>query len=129
MSADTYISSVTNDSLMRRFRGRGLHSSTFQLNLSRSSHKRHPEHPLLPPDASQTPPRQPLNAPPIPHKALTFSREVDECKPLFRGMGTDDIMNLEHDSASELVSVLKQYLVSFFWVTAGAYPRSNFTSS
>ena len=30
--------------------GRGLHSSTFQLNLSRFWHKIHPKHPLLPPD-------------------------------------------------------------------------------
>jgi hypothetical protein len=33
-------------------RGRGLHSSTFQLNLSRVSSNIHPEHPLLPPNTS-----------------------------------------------------------------------------
>ena len=32
--------------------GRGLHSSTFQLNLSRFRHKIHPEHPLMPPNTS-----------------------------------------------------------------------------
>jgi len=30
--------------------GRGLHSSTFQLNLSRFSHKIHPKHPVMPLD-------------------------------------------------------------------------------
>jgi len=32
--------------------GRGLHSSTFQLNLSRFWHKIHPKHPLIPPNTS-----------------------------------------------------------------------------
>jgi hypothetical protein len=54
--------------------GRGLHSSTFQLNLSRFRHKIHPEHPLLTPATPSTPPEQPLNAPPIQQKALTLSR-------------------------------------------------------
>jgi hypothetical protein len=31
-------------------RGRGLHSSTSQLNLSRLRHKTHPKNPLIPPD-------------------------------------------------------------------------------
>jgi hypothetical protein len=57
--------------------GSGLHSSTFQLNLSRSLHKIHPKHPQIPPDTCLTPPKQPLNTPPIPQKALTLSREVD----------------------------------------------------
>jgi hypothetical protein len=34
------------------------------------------------------------------------------------GLGTDDIMNMEGHPTSDLISVLKQYLVSFFWVTA-----------
>ena len=34
------------------------------------------------------------------------------------GLGTDDIMNLEDSASSEIISVLKQYLVSYFWVTA-----------
>ena len=32
--------------------GRGVHSSTFQLNLSSFGHKIHPEYPLLCPDTS-----------------------------------------------------------------------------
>jgi len=35
--------------------GRGLHSSTFQLNLSRFRHKTHPPHPILPANACYTP--------------------------------------------------------------------------
>ena len=31
--------------------GRDLHSSTFQLNLSRFSHKIHPKHPLISPNS------------------------------------------------------------------------------
>jgi hypothetical protein len=65
--------------------GRCLHSSTFQLNLSRFWHKIHPEHLLIPPDTSSTLPKQPLNAPPITQKALTLSRKVDEFKPLSSG--------------------------------------------
>jgi len=42
---------------------------------------------MLTPDTRETPPKQPLNAPPIPHKALTLSRKVDECKPLTAGSG------------------------------------------
>ena len=40
----------------------------------------------MPLDTPQTLPKQPLNAPPIPSKALTLSRKVDECKPLAAGM-------------------------------------------
>jgi hypothetical protein len=47
--------------------GRGLHSSTFQLNLSR----------LLSPIHQRTHR--------IPQNVLTLSREVDECKPLAWG--------------------------------------------
>jgi hypothetical protein len=36
--------------------GRGLHSSTFQLNLSRLRHKTHPRHPLTPLHTPFTPP-------------------------------------------------------------------------
>jgi hypothetical protein len=46
--------------------GRGLHSSTSQLNLGRFWHKFHLKHPLTPANTSLTPPRQPLHAPPIP---------------------------------------------------------------
>jgi len=35
---------------------RGLHSSTFQLNLSRFRHKTHPGHPLMNPNTPYTPP-------------------------------------------------------------------------
>jgi hypothetical protein len=63
----------------------GLHSSTFQLNLSRFCHKIHPRHPLMSPDTPYTPLRQPLNVPPIPQKALELSRKVNECKPLHAG--------------------------------------------
>jgi len=35
--------------------GRGLHSSTFQLNLSRFWHKIHPKHPPIPHHTSYTP--------------------------------------------------------------------------
>ena len=62
--------------------GRGLHSSTFQLNLSRWRHRIHPVKPLIPPNTCYTAPQQSLNASPTPHKALTLSRNVDECKPL-----------------------------------------------
>ena len=34
------------------------------------------------------------------------------------GLGTGDLMNLEGTASSEVISVLKQYLVSYFWVTA-----------
>ena len=44
-----------------------------------------PQYPLTPPNTSQTPSKQPLNAPPIPQKALSLSRKVDECKPLAVG--------------------------------------------
>jgi hypothetical protein len=54
--------------------GRGLHSSTFQLNLSRFCHAKHPDPPPpIPPNILQTPPKQPPNASPIPQKALTLS--------------------------------------------------------
>jgi hypothetical protein len=53
--------------------GRGLHSSTFQLNLSRFRFKIHPKHPLLIPDTPFIPPKQPLSIPPYPQKALTLS--------------------------------------------------------
>jgi len=43
---------------------------------------------LTPHDTSCTPPIQPQKAPPTPQKALTLSREVDECKPLCRGTTT-----------------------------------------
>jgi len=67
--------------------GRGLHSSTFQLNLSRSDTKYTLRvfttyHPLV---FHKHPPNNPLYAPPIPRKALWVSRKVDECKPLISG--------------------------------------------
>ena len=59
-------------------RGRGLHSSTFHLNLGRSGH------------TSPCPPVQYTDGKPcaqrIPRNVLTLSRNVDECKPLVRGI-------------------------------------------
>ena len=57
--------------------GRGLHSFTSQLNLSHFCHEIHPNPliPLLPP---KTAPKQPLNAPPMPQKALRLSSKPDE---------------------------------------------------
>jgi hypothetical protein len=43
--------------------GRGLHSSTFQLNLSRFGHKLHPKHPLITPDTAYSPPNKPYMHP------------------------------------------------------------------
>jgi len=45
----------------------------------------HPTYPLIPPDDSQTPPKQPLHVAPIQQKVLKLSQKVDECKPLHRG--------------------------------------------
>ena len=59
--------------------GRGLRLPTFQLNMSCFRHKIHPKHPLSPLNNIHTPPKQPLHATPIPQKALTLSRNVDEC--------------------------------------------------
>jgi len=70
---------------VEKFTGRGLHSSTFQLNLSRFQHEIYPrylQYPLPPANPPSTTP----NVPPIPHKALTLSRKVDECKPLSTGL-------------------------------------------
>ena len=53
-----------------RLTGRGLHSSKFQLNLSRF--------------VSLTPTTDPNQR--IPQKMLTLSRKVDECKPLLTGL-------------------------------------------
>jgi hypothetical protein len=39
--------------------GRGLHSSTFQLNLSRFLYTVHPKHPLIPPRPLKHPPNSP----------------------------------------------------------------------
>jgi hypothetical protein len=52
---------------------RGLHSSSFQLNLSRFLHQIHPKHTLIPPNHPYTTPKRPLYAPLIPPKALTLS--------------------------------------------------------
>ena len=38
--------------IMHRMYGRGFHSSTSQLNLSRFLHLIHPKHPLVPPKTS-----------------------------------------------------------------------------
>ena len=43
--------------------GRGLHSFTYQLSLSRFCHKIHPVHPLTPLDTTYTPPKDPLRTP------------------------------------------------------------------
>jgi len=61
--------------------GRGSHSSTFQLNLSRVCHKTTSFTPSTPPNTPLTRAVQPLRAPPIPCKALKLSCNVDECKP------------------------------------------------
>jgi hypothetical protein len=42
-----------------RLGGRGLHSSTFQLNLSCFCPKMHPKHPRIPPSNPEIPPTQP----------------------------------------------------------------------
>jgi hypothetical protein len=65
--------------------GRGLHSSTFQLNLSHFCRKIHTRHSLKSHDTSYTRPTQPLNPQPVPQKALTLSQKVHECKPLATG--------------------------------------------
>jgi hypothetical protein len=39
-------------------------------------------HPMLAPATPYEPPKQPLNAPTVPQKALTLSRKANECKPL-----------------------------------------------
>jgi len=50
---------INKDGDVNNEKGRGLHWSTFQLNLSHFSHKIHPKYPLITPDT----PRYPL----IPH--------------------------------------------------------------
>jgi len=72
--------------MLRTLPGRGLHSFTSQLNLSRFLRTIHPKHPLIRPDTFKTPPEQPLNAPPIPQNAPMLSRELDESKPLLPGL-------------------------------------------
>jgi len=67
---------------LRRPLVRGLHSSTFQLTVSRYCSKIHPERPLITCVTSWASHRQPVIAPPIRQKALMLSRKVDECKPL-----------------------------------------------
>ena len=37
---------------------------------------------MLAPATPYEPPKQPLNAPTVPQKALTLSRKANECKPL-----------------------------------------------
>jgi len=75
--------------------GRGLHSSTFHLKLSRFQHKIYPRHPLIPPYSSLTPTTHPLNAPLVTQKALKLSRELDECKPLHLGHMLQDYSRRE----------------------------------
>jgi hypothetical protein len=53
--------------------GRGLHSSTSQLNLSRVCHKKTPYTPKIPPNTPLTRATQSLRAPPIPYEALKLS--------------------------------------------------------
>ena len=53
--------------------GRGLHSFTVQLNLSRFRHTNTPCTPSTPPNTPLARATQPLRAPPIPFKALKFS--------------------------------------------------------
>jgi hypothetical protein len=66
--------------------GRGLHPSTFQLNLMLFWHKIQRKQPLISPDTPLTTPGQPLNASPTPQKALTLIRKVDEYKPPPQGV-------------------------------------------
>jgi len=47
-----------------------------------------PTYPLIPHNTCSMTNNQPLNAPPVPLKALTLSRKVDECKPLVIGVLT-----------------------------------------
>jgi len=53
--------------------GRGLHSSTSQLNLSRVCHKKTPYTTQTPPNTPLTRATQPLRTPPIPYTALKLS--------------------------------------------------------
>jgi len=53
--------------------GRGIQSSTSQLNLSRVGHKKTPYTPYTPPNTRLTWATQPQRAPPIPYKALKLS--------------------------------------------------------
>ena len=52
------------------------------------------------PKPPETPPEQPLNAPPIPQKALTLSWNVNECKPLHGGGGAQQAVRVERVSAA-----------------------------
>ena len=55
--------------------GRGLHSSTSQLNLSQFSHKTHPRHPLLPPECDPPSHRKRL-------RGLTFVHSSAQPEPV-----------------------------------------------
>ena len=61
--------------------GRGLHSSTIQLNLSRFCHRIYSKYPLIPLNICQTPPKQSLNTPPAPQKVLTLSDNWTSVSP------------------------------------------------
>jgi len=65
--------------------GRGLHSFTFELNLSRVCHIKAPYTPLASPYTPSTRATQALRAPPIPYTSLKLSSEANECKPLING--------------------------------------------
>jgi len=56
-----------------RSQGRGLHSSTSQLNLSRVCHKKTPYTPQTSPNIPLTRATRPLRTPPIPYKPLKLS--------------------------------------------------------
>jgi len=125
--------------------GRGLHSSTFQLKLSRFWQKLHPRHPLISPDTPYTPPRQPQILPPVPQQALKLSRKVDECKPLLSGIAVslvmkyaDNIVKVYSTSVAMILTTLVSIPLFGFQLTlpfvlgtsvAGAYTRSHFRSS
>jgi len=111
----------------------------------------------MPPGTSYTPPKCPLNAPPIPHKALTLSRKVDECKPLlpvhvehtsftaYSHLSLDEELRKDLALAGDLgitldPMVLNQYQVpregpgaldpaDLALLEAGAYTRSHFRST
>jgi hypothetical protein len=63
----------SEDDLLDGLGGRGLHSFTSQLNLSRDRHKKTPYTPWTPPSTPLSRATQPLRAPPIPSKALRLS--------------------------------------------------------
>jgi len=71
--AKVQASIATWDGLVTNVRGRGLHSSTSQLNLNRVAHNKTPCAPCTTPTTPVIRASQPLRAPPIPYKAHKLS--------------------------------------------------------